>query len=287
VTRRLIINADDLGMTPGVTRGIVECMKDGVVSSTTLMVNMPAAPEAAALALRHQLAVGLHLNLTTGRPVLPPSQVPSLVRTDGVFHSHEEFRRRLLSVGISTREVCRELAAQIDTARRLGIEPTHIDTHHHLHLWLPIAIAMLIVGRRTGILKTRTTRTTDMVVPMARSRSLRGWAKRRYKSAVAALLGRWFRMPAWRMEASALRADRGVGAHSGLDEWLLLIRELEKLPAAQIVEVSCHPGYVDAELPHLAKYVSDRPEEIATLTSRQLKVAMSRAGIELVNFRDL
>lgn len=284
---RLIVNADDLGMSPGVTRGIVETMTKGIVSSTTLMVNMPSAPEATRLALEHRLAVGVHLNLTTGRPVSPPHEVPSLVRPDGSFHSHVEFRRRLLTFKISMREMDREFVAQIEAARRMGIEPTHVDTHHHLHLWLPVAQVLLRVGRRCGIRKTRSTRTTDLAVRGARTPGLRGWAKRRYKAFTATLLERWFWVPAWRMEAAAFKATEGIGIRSVHDEWRRLVAEIEKRPADEITEVSCHPGYVDDELLGYARYVGGREEEIAVLTSRQVKTALAQAGIKLVSFRDL
>jgi predicted glycoside hydrolase/deacetylase ChbG (UPF0249 family) len=284
---RLIVNADDLGMTPGVTRGIVETMTEGIVSSATLMVNMPSAPAAAEFALRLRLAVGVHLNLTTGRPISAPDEIPSLVQPDGSFHSHAEFRRRLLTLKISMREIGREFSAQIEAARRMGIEPTHVDTHHHLHLWLPVAQMLVRVGRRCGIRKTRSTRTTDMAIPVARTPGLQGWAKRRYKAFTAALLGRWFLLPVWRMEASAFRTPGNLGSRSVQDEWRRLVAQLAKLPAHQIVEVSCHPGYVDDELRGYARYADGRQEEIAVLTSRQLKTALAQAGIKLVSFRDL
>jgi predicted glycoside hydrolase/deacetylase ChbG (UPF0249 family) len=283
---RVIVNADDLGLTPGVTRGIVETMTEGVVSSTTLMVNMPSAPDAIKLALGHRLPVGVHLNLTTGRPISPPGEVPSLVRPDGSFHSHGEFTRRLLRLQISLREMEREFSAQIEAARRMGVEPTHMDTHHHLHLWLPVARALVRVGRRCGIRKTRSTRTTDMAVPMARIPGLGAWAKRQYKTFAAALLGRWFLLPTWRMEASAFRATEGT-TPSLFDEWQRLVAHLAGIPPNQVVEVSCHPGYADEELRGYARYVDRRQEEVAVLTSQRVRVALAQARIELVSFRDL
>lgn len=284
---RLIVNADDLGMSPGVNKGIVESMINGVVTSTSLMVNMPSAPQGVAQALQHKLAVGMHLNLTSGRPILPPRKVPSLVRADGTFHTHAEFRRRLIGLQISLREMYLEFSAQVEAARRMGIEPTHLDTHHHLHLWLPVAGVLLRVGRRYGIRGTRTTRTADMVIRVAPSNSLGGWAKRRYKAVAAALLRTWFRMPAWRMDASVFRTQRDPGALPGADEWFQLVRHIEKLPTNQVVEVPCHPGYFDDELKGHSTYVEARQQEISILTSSELRSAIAQAGIELVSFRDL
>jgi predicted glycoside hydrolase/deacetylase ChbG (UPF0249 family) len=284
---RLIVNADDFGMTTGVTNGIVESMTAGIVSSTSLMANMASAPEAVALARKHGLAVGMHLNLTTGRPVSPPRDIPSLVRGDGSFHSHAQFRRRLVNLKISIRDMDREFSAQIGAARRMGIEPTHLDTHHHLHLWLPVAWALLRAGRRSGIRKTRTTRTTDMALRRVGARTLGEWAKRRYKAAMASLLGRWFVLPTWRMEAALFRAKGNGARPSGLDEWLRLVSQLETLPPGHTVEIPCHPGYVDDELRGYARYAEGRREEITVLTSQELKAALSRADIRLVSFRDL
>lgn len=285
---RLIVTADDLGMTPGVTRGIVQSMREGIVSSTSLMANMPAAPEAARIAVNEQLDVGIHLNLTTGRSVLPRKEIPSLVQEDGSFYPHPEFVARLLRWRISMSEIDREFAAQIEAALRMGVRPTHLDTHHHLHLWWPIAKAMLRVGRRYGIDKTRTTRTTDMAIRVANAPvTIQEWAKRRYKAATARLLRRGFRMPTWRMEPSAFRAAHNGNTHSRLDEWLFFVEELRKLPGPAVVEVPCHPAYVDEELGIYAKYVGGREEEVAALTSVELKTALRRAGIEVVGFREL
>jgi chitin disaccharide deacetylase len=285
---RLIVTADDLGMTAGVTRGILRSMSDGIVSSTNLMVNMPAAADAARLAVQSSLDVGIHLNLTTGRPVLPPSEVRSLVDANGVFHAHREFVQRLLSWRISMRDVEREFAAQVEGALRMGVEPTHLNTHHHLHLWLPVAGAMIRVGRRYGVGKTRTTRTTDMAVRIANtSTTLLQWTKRRYKAIAAQRLGKWFRMPTWRMEPSAFRGVSNGNVRSKLHEWLFFIEKLQSLPNAVVVEVPCHPAYVDQELAGYAKYVADREAEVAALTSQELKAALDKAGITVVGFRNL
>jgi predicted glycoside hydrolase/deacetylase ChbG (UPF0249 family) len=182
------------------------------------------------------------------------------------------------------REIDREFSAQIEAARRMGIEPTHVDTHHHLHLWLPVVQVLLRVGRRCGIRKTRSTRTTDMAVRMVRAPGLGGWVKRRYKAFTAGLLGRWFLQPTWRMEASVFRA---TGARSSLDQWLRLVAQIEKLSPDQVVEVSCHPGYVDDALRAYARYVEARQDEIAVLTSQEVKMALKRAGVRLVTFRDI
>jgi predicted glycoside hydrolase/deacetylase ChbG (UPF0249 family) len=274
-------------MTGGVTRGIVESMTGGIVSSTSLMANMPGAVEAAAQALTHKLAVGVHLNLTTGKPISPRSTVPSLVRPDGSFHTHAEFKRRLVSLKVSMAEMYREFSAQVEATRRMGIEPTHLDTHHHLHLWLPVTAVLLRVGRRYGVRGARTTRTMDRSMREKVPGVVRGWAKRGYKAVTAALLSTWFKMPVWRMDPSNFRARRDSATRAGMAEWLQLVSCLKTLPLDHVVEITCHPAYVDDDLKRNATYAEGRQCEVAALTSLELKAALTQAGISLITFRDL
>src|SRR5688572_31067184 len=84
--KRLIVNADDLGRSPGIDRGIVRAHERGIVTSTTLMANAPGAERAAALAREcPSLDVGVHLVLTYARPLTDPRRIPSLVEPDGSF----------------------------------------------------------------------------------------------------------------------------------------------------------------------------------------------------------
>jgi chitin disaccharide deacetylase len=121
--RLLIINADDLGYDPEITRGILECMRDGIVSSATLMVNTPFSEEAANQA--RDLAVGLHLNLARGRPV--SNRFPESLLADGALA--EELAARL-----TPEVVADEALAQLERLEALlGKSATHIDVHRHLH----------------------------------------------------------------------------------------------------------------------------------------------------------
>ena len=108
--RRLIVNADDFGLTAGVNEGIQDAVEAGVVTSTTMMVNTPGFGDAVrrAAGLRDRLSVGLHFNLTTGAPVAPASEVPSLVDGAGRFLPLAGFLRRALSGGVRAADVRRE-----------------------------------------------------------------------------------------------------------------------------------------------------------------------------------
>src|SRR5688572_17040559 len=124
MTKLVIINADDLGYDPGVTRGILECMRQGVVTSTTFMVNMPFSEDAAAAG--RGLAIGLHLNLARHPPAW--ARFPrALLGDDGGF---VETRANELPADV----VEQETFAQLDRLEQLlGRPATHIDVHKHLH----------------------------------------------------------------------------------------------------------------------------------------------------------
>ena len=139
MTKYVIINADDFGLSRGVNSGIIDAHQAGIVTSTSLIVNKPGLKDAVHQAKRNpQLGVGLHFNLSDGKPISPPYLVPSLVNIYGHFHnqSHEWHEE----------DVERELHAQWELMRRKGLYPTHIDSHMHIHMdFLPVyhAVAKL------------------------------------------------------------------------------------------------------------------------------------------------
>ena len=153
--RRIIVNADDFGLCGDVTRGILDAHRNGQVSSTTLMVNMPGTEEAVEVARQHpNLGVGLHFNLTEGRPL---TDVPSLVDSDGRFLLRGDLLRRGLRRAIDPADVRREFVAQLKRIHDLGIAPTHVDSHQHVHMapWIIRAMAPLLAG---GVARLRLAR---------------------------------------------------------------------------------------------------------------------------------
>ncbi|MBO1580209.1 chitin disaccharide deacetylase [Bacillus sp. XF8] len=129
---RLIVNADDFGLTEGTNYGIIEGHVKGIVNSTTMMMNMPGTEHAVLLAKEYKsLGVGVHLVLTAGKPLL--TDVPSLVSKDGFFHKQSTVREG----NINPTDVEREWTAQIEKFLSSGLTPTHLDSHHHVHS-LPI-----------------------------------------------------------------------------------------------------------------------------------------------------
>ena len=131
---QLILNADDLGYSPGVNEAILTLYQAGLLSSASLIVNLPHSPAAIALARTAGLPTGVHLNLTRGRPCLPTKTVPSLVTADGAFYASPTFYARALSGLVRPAEVDAECRAQIDHALAGLGRVTHLDSHSHWHL---------------------------------------------------------------------------------------------------------------------------------------------------------
>ncbi len=149
----LIVNADDFGWTEGVSRGIAEAHRNGIVTSTSLVANGAAFQGAVQLARENPaLGVGAHLNLSDGPPILPRWEVASLVDAHGLFWAGTGnllLRRWMGKLRLD--EVEREWAAQIERVRQVGIEITHLDGHKHVHMLPGLFSIALRLAQRYGI----------------------------------------------------------------------------------------------------------------------------------------
>lgn len=136
--KQLIINADDFGIHPAVNEAVHKAATEGILTSTSLMAGGDAFDEAVEMARSMpSLGIGIHLTLVGGiKPVLPPSEVPSLTWDNGVFcHDYGKLIVRDLEGKISLSEVYAEWDAQIQKIMNTGLPVTHIDGHQHMHMW--------------------------------------------------------------------------------------------------------------------------------------------------------
>lgn len=155
---RLIINADDFGLTPGVNRAIVELHQAGVLTSTTLMARAAATGEAIEAATQTpSLGVGCHVVLVDGAPALAASAIPTLVdpQTGNFRNSLGTFLLRLSTGRIRAAEIEAEAAAQIALLQQRGLRLTHIDTHKHTHMFPAVLRPVLRAARAAGIRAVR------------------------------------------------------------------------------------------------------------------------------------
>jgi predicted glycoside hydrolase/deacetylase ChbG (UPF0249 family) len=155
---RLILNADDFGLTPGINRAVVELHQAGVLTSATLMATGPAFADAARLAVQNPtLGVGCHLVLTGGMPISHPESIPTLLGADGKSFrpSVLDFAQAVLRGTVRPADIAREVQAQIQTLQRAGLDVTHVDTHKHTHLLPAVAQTIWHIANRCGIFSLR------------------------------------------------------------------------------------------------------------------------------------
>lgn len=246
--RALILNADDLGYDPAVTRGILRSMREGVVSSTTFMVNTPHS-RSAAQAVREgppgALAIGLHLNLARGVPLSPG------------------FPERLLERGALSEALAGALPPEVVEAEThaqlarlellLGQGATHLDVHKHLH-------------RHPGVLQG-----------LARAARAAGLPVRSIELGMRRAL-----------EAAGVRTnqhflgDAGAEAYWTLEE---LQRQLAHLPEDGVVELMCHPGYAPETLQ--SGYAAQREVELETVLHPRARELLAQCGVPVADFRVL
>lgn len=154
----IIVNADDFGRDECATRAIAECFRRGWIHRTTLMVNMPFAEEAVAIARQEGFMdkVGLHLNLTEGRPLSDEMIRSRFCDRTGCFNLMRNLRNAIRPFGFRTCDALRaEIIAQIGKFKGFGLPLLHCDSHHHVHSWLPVASVVLPILKHAGVLSVR------------------------------------------------------------------------------------------------------------------------------------
>ncbi|HXU63566.1 MAG TPA: ChbG/HpnK family deacetylase [Polyangia bacterium] len=276
---RLVVNADDFGLSPAISRGILRAHRDGIVTSTSLLGNVADLDGARALlAEAPGLGVGVHLALTGGAPVSPADRVPSLLAPDGRFHARgQDFITAWMRGRVSPDEVQRELDAQVARIREAGVPIDHLDTHRHLGFLPVVGRAVEEVARRHGIAGIRS----------AVERPTLAWVTEPRRGLEAGLLTGL----AWltRRQLGARRhgpQSWGYVESGRLDE----IRILEILGrlAPGPHELICHPGEDDADVElveETGRY--DRTGELTSLTSDKVRRALGQRAVTLCRWGDL
>lgn len=246
--RKLIVNADDLGLTRGINKGIAQGFRLGIITSATALVNMPCWIHAAGMAKKLPgLGIGLHFNLTLGSPLTDPQAIPTLVNKQGRFIGDSEQLARADSL-----EVARELYNQYHRLLRSGIRPTHIDSHEDIHALDNILVVLLAFATRHNL--------PLRLVPQE---------KMRYSYAGVATTEEII------LEFQDKAANR------------FNFEGLISRCQGTTVELRCHPGMVDAELEELSTYTWQRERELAVLCAYDKEGFPEGRGFELISFAGL
>ncbi len=289
--RRLIINADDFGLTVGVNRAILEAHEHGVVTSATLMANGQAFEDAIALAQsRPGLGVGCHVVLVDGAPLLDETAVRSLLDRGGNRSDHPRFREGITRFGalalrgrLGENEIEAEATAQIRKLQTAGITVTHLDSHKHTHLFPRVLRPLLRAAASCGVKAIRNPFERIQGSQLAASPSLwRRWTE----VAILRSLARQFREAVQQAGISTPDGTLAIAATGSLNERLLRLM-VENLPDGTW-ELVCHPGYNDADLRRVhTRLRESREQELRILTSSSTRNLLEMNGIEIVSFREM
>jgi predicted glycoside hydrolase/deacetylase ChbG (UPF0249 family) len=264
--RAIIVNADDFGLTAGVNAGIIGAHRRGLVRAASLMVTTPGFADAVALARAYStLDLGLHLALTGVRPALPSAAIRSLVTCSGNFPSLRRWLARAATRRLNTEQLRAELRAQIERGLATGLRFTHLDGHHHVHLFPPVAGIVASFAREYGLPIVRRVRYTpgDDAPPK--------------HLLLASADARWGNVYNGFARANAFR---GFAFPSSLEDWAALIASLPP----GVTELMCHPGLADPTVRVLDPYVAPRAWELRWLTDERVAALFAAAGVAITTF---
>jgi predicted glycoside hydrolase/deacetylase ChbG (UPF0249 family) len=286
--RNLIVNADDLGWTEGVNRGIAEAHRHGIVTSASLLANGAAFASGVELARTTPgLGVGIHLNLSDGEPVADRELVTTLLNDRGDLEGKpESLLLKLARRSVLLDEVEHEWDAQIQKVRDVGIEPTHLDGHKHVQMLPGLFEIALRLAKRHGIAAVRISHEeSSLRAALSSGAKQKGTVvmKQGVQARGLKFLARDAREQAERAGIAAADYFCGIAQTGELTREGVL-RLLEILPEGT-TELMCHPGYVDAELAKSAtRLQASREAEVEILTNTQIRNLVASQGIRLVDY---
>ncbi len=280
-TRSLLVIADDFGIGPETSRGILDLAKLGRVTGTVLLVNSPYAEQAVAAwrAAERPLEVGWHPCLTLDRPILSPERVPSLVDANGKFQSLGRFLYRSALGKINSTQVEHELRAQLERFIRLtGSAPRLVNFHHHLHVFPPVdrVVLQILSELEPRPYLRRVTERFGVLcrVPGGRLKRLfLTWHGRRCGPALANA-----NLPT-NDTLAGISTPKSVLDPDYLRRWIRLVQ-------GDVVELTCHPGHRDQTLVGRDCTADDgrvqaRVEEFEHLSSLSFAQTCREAGLAI------
>ncbi|MFZ0519948.1 MAG: ChbG/HpnK family deacetylase [Candidatus Acidiferrales bacterium] len=286
--KKLILNADDFGMTRGVNEGIVRAHREGILTSTTLMANGEAFDDAVErVRANPELGVGCHLVLVGGKCVAPRESVASLADANGTLpDSLPLFVARISSGMIRGEEIERELRAQIDKIRAAGIEPTHLDTHKHMHAHPRVMEILGKVAKECGITRVRKP-IEDLRDSWETSRA-GGQAISLQILAAGAVRAIAPRFTTISKKYGLLYPDHFLGLATTGRLGPALLRGIIATVGDGSTEIMLHPGICDADLARSgSRLQKHREDELQGLLDPGVRSAIAERGIRLISYREL
>lgn len=291
MSKRLIVNADDFGMTAGVNRAVIEARQSGILTSTTLMATGAAFEEAVHYAAEAKiLDVGCHVVLLEGMPLLPASEIPSLAvkNADGVTR----FRRRFgafiqaaMTGKLHGEDIYREARAQILALRKAGIEVTHLDTHKHAHVFPSVFRPLLRAALDSGITAVRNPFEPMRAMSWQRLRTRRDLWSRYLPVRMLRAFSDQFVAECRNLGISTPQGTFGITLTGYADEDSFL-EMLDRIPDGNW-ELLCHPAHEDELWLQLGPRPGSGQRELELLLSPHVAAAIRDNGILLASYADL
>jgi len=275
---KLIVHADDFGLSKEINKGIIFAHTNGILTSTSIMACGPAFDHAVQLVKEvSSLDVGVHLTVIEERPLLSPLRVPSLVSTDGRFHPHaKDFFKRYIMKRISLEEIRLEFTKQIEKVLDNGIDITHIDSHQHIHILPGIFKITVSLAKKYGI---RSIRIPDERLRLYMFKNLSAYPRILQLLIVKAILKFVNKQ---HIEPSLYFYGFFYGGKLNKDNLRIILKKLMK---NGIAEIMCHPGLNDPGSNYLHwKY--NWQDELDALTDNEIRYQLTQWGIKLYSFRD-
>ncbi len=280
--RRIIINADDFGLCDGVNKAVAQAHSHGVLTSATIMANMKAAEKAVEIARQlTTLGVGVHLNLTEGRPISKDTCIESLLDDNGQF-AYSPAILSLLSLGRhEIRKAIRaELAAQIQWVIDNGLKPTHLDSHKHIHVFPAIFSIVCQLARRFKIPAIRFTLESKEISRIPWPLTSADGRRRARRVRIMAKINRM-------QNPDFLKNDALFGiAHTGKID-VNFFKAVALYNSARTCEVMTHPGFADGLDAGKTRLLHQRKVELEALCSEKTKQYFKDAGVKLVHYGKL
>lgn len=286
--KNLIVNADDLGWTEGVNRGIAEAHRGGLVTSASLLANGRAFVSALDVARSNlELGVGVHLNLSNGPPTANPNEVSSLLNAQGQLHlATGALFLRIVTSRLNLDEVQREWEQQIRKVRGAGISPTHLDGHKHVHMLPGLFEIAVRLAKKHGIRGIRISHEDSR---------LRAWLSSGTQQNTTVLLEQAAQARVLKFLA---RNARDLADHAGLvtTDYFCGIAQTGALTSDGVetllknvpdgtTELMCHPGYADDDLQNSpTRLQQSRQAELRILTEERTRKLVAREGIRLISY---
>ena len=277
--KKLIVTADDFGLTHSINEGILMAAREGIVTNINLIPTGEAANEAIEVIKYDKIPeIGVHLALTETRPVTSIRLVTSLVDETGSFPTTRiKFLKKLLSGRIDMEQVRAELKSQMDKAAHSGARITNLSSHEHLHMMPEIFKVIIDLAKEYNVRYLRVLKKEAIILPFSLKKIFRSAVVGYFHPTMEKLL----------KKSGLTAADNFLGfLDSGAIGEGVLLRMLADIKEG-VTELVVHPGFLDPVVLHRHKFHINCEDELYALTSPRVKRVIAANGIKLCRYGDL